>query len=97
MRAIFIHHDVGSASVFWRRDIDCKEVCDLLLRFSDPDALAAVLTMGREAEVIQSRRQHDIVLESTVGYIRRLEGRAVIGVAMQAIGACVRKWHRPNY
>jgi hypothetical protein len=96
MRAIFIQPNATESSVFWRRDIDCRKVCDLLLRFADPDGLAVVLTMGREAEVIQSRRQHDIVLESTEGYIRRLEGRPVIGGAMQAIEAYVRKWYRPN-
>ncbi len=90
MRAMFIHPDATESSVFWRRDVDCGKMCNLLLRFADPDGLVAVLTMGREAETNQSRRQYSISMNTTMGYIGKLDGHAVLGKSMQTIEACVR-------
>lgn len=60
IRSIFVLPEDKFTKIFWRRLTEPKHVCEILLRFRDLNALVALLTMLREAEITQNREQYRI-------------------------------------
>ncbi|MEK0750778.1 hypothetical protein OSH65_25515, partial [Mycobacterium ulcerans] len=73
MRQMFIYSETQPTGLFWRRDTDYEDACDLLLRFGCLDGLNAVLALLKEAEVIQDQYQHQVCAQKAGEYIARLE------------------------
>lgn len=72
MRQIFIYGQAEPSGVFWRRDIDCDDACDLLLRYGDLDGLTAVMALIKEAESVQDQYQHQCCAQKAGEYVSRL-------------------------
>lgn len=72
MRQMFIYSETQSTGLFWRRDTDYEDACDLLLRFGSLDGLNAVLALVKEAEVIQDQYQHQDCVQKAGEYLARL-------------------------
>jgi len=72
MRQIFIYTQAEPSGLFWRRDTDYEDACDLLLRFGGLDGLNAVLALVKEAEVIQDQYQHQDCVQKAGEYLARL-------------------------
>lgn len=64
IRSIFVEPASKPSSLFWRRSVNPKQVCEILLRFRDVDALIALLTMVKEAEVVQDRTQYGVAVKA---------------------------------
>lgn len=72
MRQMFIYSQARPSGLFWKRDIDYVDACDLLLRFGSLDGLNAVLALAKEAEVIQDQYQHQDCIQKAGEYVARL-------------------------
>lgn len=72
MRQMFIYSEAQPTGLFWRRDTDYEDACDLLLRFVSLDGLNAVLALVKEAEVIQDQYQHQDCVRKAGEYLARL-------------------------
>ena len=72
IRQIFIYGSAQPSGLFWRRDTDYDDACDLLLRFGSLDGLTAVLALVKEAEVIQDQYQHQNCVQKAGEYLARL-------------------------
>lgn len=65
-QSIFIAGPHEGSPLFWRRPIDPKDVCEILLKLSERDAISALvtaLTMAKEAETTQDQYQHELAVE----------------------------------
>jgi len=78
IRQIFISVSAQPSGLFWRRDIDYDDACDLLLRLGSLDGLTAVLALVKEAEVIQDQYQHQDCAQKAGEYVARLGGRGLL-------------------
>lgn len=72
MRQMFIYSQAQPSGLFWRRDTDYEDACDLLLRFGTLDGLNAVLALVKEAEIIQDQYQHQDCIQKAGEYVARL-------------------------
>lgn len=72
MRQMFIYSQARPSGLFWRRDTDYEDACDLLLRFGSLDGLNAVLALAKEAEIIQDQYQHQDCIQKAGEYVARL-------------------------
>jgi hypothetical protein len=66
IRSIFVEPGSKATSIFWRRSVDPKRACEVLLRFRDVDALIALLAMVKEAEVVQDRAQYGVAVKAVL-------------------------------
>lgn len=70
IRSIFVLPDDKFAKIFWRKLTEPEYVCEILLRFRDVNALVALLTMLREAEITQNREQYRFALGALAQIIK---------------------------
>ena len=64
IRSIFVEPESKTKSIFWRRSVKPKLACEMLLRFRNVDALIALLTMVKEAEIMQDRTQYGVAVNA---------------------------------
>lgn len=72
IRSIFVASGNEATVVFWRRSVEPKHACEILLRFRDTDALVALLAMVREAEVVQDRNMRSVAMNAVMEELRSL-------------------------
>lgn len=78
VRQMFVYSEARPTGLFWRRDIDCDDACDLLLRFGDLDGLTAMLALIKEAESAQDQYQHQCCAQKAGEYVSRLAYKGVL-------------------
>ncbi len=66
IRSIFVEPESKPKSIFWRRSVNPKHACEMLLRFRNVDALIALLNMVKEAEVVQDRTQYGLAVNTVL-------------------------------
>lgn len=100
MRSLIVSGEARDASVFWRRQVDPGDVCELVVRFRSLESLIALLALVKEAETAQLQHQHDLATDACEQY---LDGLAYTGrwmgrsVAEELAAYLKAKWAGSSY
>lgn len=76
IRDLFIARDSGAWGKFWRRDVNQKQVYDILYRIRDTNSLTAALALVKESEAIQSQKLFMNRIEATMHLVEMLKSQS---------------------
>lgn len=99
LRSIFIAGPDEASEIFWRRPVDHRHVCDIVLRIGDLDALVVALALVREAEITQNQAQHEVGVETVQECLYLLRNDPILGEELvyelhEYLGRC---WENVKY